>query len=92
MSAPPDLGLADLRLDKLLWYLRLSKSRSQAQALIEEGHIRINGERAVKTSVCVHAGDVITLPRVEGVMAIRIDILPQRRGPAAEAQSHYSCL
>jgi ribosome-associated heat shock protein Hsp15 len=82
--------LQSLRIDKLLWHLRLTKSRSLAQNLVATGHIRVNGQRVEKPSIEVKAGDAITLPRGEGALAIRILSIPQRRGPAPEARSHYS--
>jgi ribosome-associated heat shock protein Hsp15 len=82
--------LQSLRIDKLLWHLRLTKSRSLAQNLVATGHVRLNGQRVEKPSAEVKAGDTITLPRGEGALAIRILSIPQRRGPAPEAQSHYS--
>ncbi|HEX4873498.1 MAG: RNA-binding S4 domain-containing protein [Sphingorhabdus sp.] len=81
---------ATLRIDKLLWHLRLSKSRSLAQALIGEGHVRLNGNRVEKPSVEVKVGDTITLPRGQGALAIRLLSIPPRRGPAPEAQACYS--
>lgn len=78
-----------LRIDKLLWHLRLSKSRSLAQALIAEGHVRLNGNRVEKPSVEVKVGDTITLPRGQGALAIRLLSIPPRRGPAPEAQACY---
>ncbi|HMS19326.1 RNA-binding S4 domain-containing protein [uncultured Sphingorhabdus sp.] len=79
-----------LRIDKLLWHLRLSKSRSLAQALIGEGHVRLNGNRVEKPSVEVKVGDTITMPRGQGAVAIRLLSIPQRRGPAPEAQACYT--
>jgi ribosome-associated heat shock protein Hsp15 len=84
------LNLQSLRIDKLLWHLRLTKSRSMAQGLVATGHVRLNGRRVEKPSVEVKAGDAVTVPRGEGALAIRILSIPPRRGPAAEAQSHYS--
>ncbi len=81
---------ASLRIDKLLWHLRLSKSRSLAQTLIGEGHVRLNGNRVEKPSVEVKVGDTITMPRGQGALAIRLLSIPQRRGPAQEAQACYS--
>lgn len=78
-----------LRIDKLLWHLRLAKSRSLAQALIGEGHVRLNGNRIEKTSVEVKVGDTITMPRGQGVVAFRLLSIPPRRGPAPEAQACY---
>jgi ribosome-associated heat shock protein Hsp15 len=82
--------LQSLRIDKLLWHLRLTKSRSLAQSLVATGHVRLNGQRVEKPSVEVKAGDAITLPRGEGALAIRILSIPPRRGPAPEAQACYS--
>jgi ribosome-associated heat shock protein Hsp15 len=82
--------LASLRIDKLLWHLRLSKSRSLAQTLVATGHVRLNGIRVEKPSVEAKTGDTITLPRGEGALAIRIVSIPPRRGPASEARACYS--
>lgn len=79
-----------LRIDKLLWHLRLAKSRGMAQALIATGHVRVNGIRVEKPSISVKVGDAITLPRGDGALAIRILAIPLRRGPATEAQACYS--
>jgi ribosome-associated heat shock protein Hsp15 len=81
-----------LRIDKLLWYLRLTKSRERAQAKIAEGHIRVDGRRVERASMAVRAGAVIVLPISGEVTVVRVDRLPQRRGPAPEAQAHYTLL
>lgn len=81
-----------MRIDKLLWYLRLAKTRSIAQAMTEEGHIRLNGRRVERAHQKVAAGDRITLARGASVMAIELLALPNRRGPAPEAQSCYRVL
>jgi ribosome-associated heat shock protein Hsp15 len=83
------LTLASLRIDKLLWHLRLSKSRSLAQVLVAEGHIRLNGRRVEKPSAEVKVGDALTIPRGDAVLAIRVVAIPPRRGPASEAQACY---
>ena len=78
-----------MRLDRYLFFIRLLKSRTLAQALIEEGHVRIDGRRVVKPSEEVKAGTVIALPLHGRVRVLRITALPERRGPATEARSHY---
>ena len=83
------MALASLRIDKLLWHLRLSKSRSLAQVLVAEGHIRLNGRRVEKPSAEVKVGDALTIPRGDVVLAIRVVAIPPRRGPASEAQACY---
>lgn len=81
-----------MRIDKLLWFLRLAASRSLARTWIEVGHIRLNSRRIDKPGAAVRVGDVLTLPTPGGVRVIRIEALPARRGPAAEAQSCYLAL
>ena len=85
-----------IRIDKLLWFLRWAKTRTLAQDLVGMGHIRRNGSRVERCSVAVGVGDVLVLPwggqEAGGVRVIEILSLPQRRGPSAEAQSHYRVL
>ncbi len=78
-----------MRIDKLLWYLRLAKTRVVAQALAEAGHIRLNGRRVDRAHQKVGPGDRLTLPHGQGVQVIELLTLPSRRGPAPEAQSCY---
>lgn len=81
-----------MRIDKLLWFLRLAKTRGAAQALVGEGHIRLNGRRIERSAQGVAVGDVLVLPTPRGVAVIELLTLPLRRGPAAEAQSCYRAL
>lgn len=81
-----------MRLDLALVRLRFVKTRSLARAVVEHGHIRINGQRTDQPSHAVREGDVLTLPRGSGVLVAEILALPERRGPPAEAQSCYRTL
>ena len=81
-----------MRIDKLLWHLRLAKTRTVAQALIATGHVRRNGQRVLRASLDVVAGDTLTLPLPTGVRVIELIELPVRRGPPAEAQGCYRTL
>jgi len=78
-----------VRLDRYLFSIRLVKSRTLAQALIEAGNIRVDGKRVSKTSEEVRVGSVIVLPLHGKVRVLRILSLPARRGPAPEARLHY---
>jgi ribosome-associated heat shock protein Hsp15 len=78
-----------VRLDKFLFFIRILKSRTLAQGLIEEGRTRIDGRRALKVSEAVRVGSTITLPLRGAVRVIRVLALPQRRGPAPEARACY---
>lgn len=83
---------AGMRIDKLLWFLRLTKTRDLAQVMAEEGHIRLNGRRVDRAHQKIDAGDVLVLPLPAGVRVIEILVLPTRRGPASEAQACYQAL
>ncbi|MEP7350052.1 MAG: S4 domain-containing protein [Sphingorhabdus sp.] len=82
----------NIRIDKLLFFLRLAKSRSLAVTWADAGHIRINGHRVERASATVKAEDIITLPRGENVLVIKLVALPTRRGPALEARTFYALL
>ena len=75
----------ELRIDKLLWYLRLTRSRARAQAILGEGHVRLNGRHVERPSACVRAGDVIALPLGDMPRIIRVLSVPAQRGSPAEA-------
>ncbi len=81
-----------MRIDKLLWYLRLARSRSIAQTMAETGHMRINGRRIERSHLKAGVGDVLTIPHASGARVIELLALPTRRGPAPEAQSCYRVL
>ncbi len=84
---------ATVRVDKWLWFARFCKTRSQAQRLIDEGMITING-RLVDKSSAVAPGDEIVVPvagaaEMRGVRRLRVLALGERRGPAPEARTLY---
>ena len=78
-----------MRIDRFLFFIRLVKSRTLAQGIVEEGHVRIDGKRIEKCSEEVRAGSVIALPLHDRVRVLRVLNLPVRRGPAAEARACY---
>ena len=75
-----------MRLDLYLHRIRLVKSRTLAQSLIETGYVRVDGRRIEKTSEQVQVGSVIALPLHGRVRVLKVLDLPPRRGPAREAQ------
>ena len=78
-----------MRIDRYLHCIRLVKSRTLAQHVIEEGYVRIDGRRVEKASEEVRVGSVIALPLHGHVRILRVTALPERRGPAAEARLCY---
>ena len=81
-----------MRIDLLLYRLRLARTRGAAQALVEGHRIRLGGDRVMRCSREVVPGDVLTLPRGNGVLVCRIETLPERRGPTTEALACYRVL
>lgn len=81
-----------LRIDQLLWRLRFSKSRGLAQRFIRDKPVRLNGRRVERASTLVRADDIVTMPRGDLAIAMRIVAIPARRGPAVEAQGCYEIL
>ena len=81
-----------MRLDRFLWFARLVKTRSLAQSLAEEGHLRIDGRPIDRAHCPVRVGNVLSFPLAGHVRALRVEALPPRRGPAPEARACYTDL
>jgi ribosome-associated heat shock protein Hsp15 len=78
-----------VRIDRYLYCIRLIKSRTLAQAVIDAGYVRIDGKRVEKPGADVRVGDVIALPLNDRARILRVLSLPNRRGPPAEARLCY---
>jgi ribosome-associated heat shock protein Hsp15 len=80
------------RIDKWLFFARMVKSRSLAQVYVQNGSVRVNGERVVQPSHGVKAGDRIefALERRDIVLLVRLP--GERRGPFEEAKLLYEDL
>ena len=84
------------RIDVWLWRARFFKTRSLAARVIEQGGARLArgaARSAVdKPSRTVRCGDVVTFAQGPKWMAVKVEALGERRGPAAEAHGLYSLL
>ena len=80
---------ATQRVDQWLWFARIAKSRTLAQALVARCKVRINRTRIEKPSATVKPGDVLTLALGPTVRVLEILAIGTRRGPATEAQLLY---
>lgn len=78
-----------MRLDRYLFFARLLKSRTLAQALIEGGNVRVDGKRVSKPAEEIQVGSVISFALHGRVRVLRVVTLPIRRGPASEARTCY---
>ena len=80
------------RLDKWLWHARVVKARTSAVALVEAGHVRINGVREKAPGHAVKPGDVVTIGLDRGVRILRVAGFSERRGDATAARGLYDDL
>ena len=80
------------RLDKWLWHARVVKARTSAAALVEAGHVRINGVRETSPGHAVKAGDVLTIGLDRSVRVLKIRGFSERRGDAPSARVLYDDL
>jgi ribosome-associated heat shock protein Hsp15 len=80
------------RLDKWLWHARVVKARSSAAALIEAGHVRVNGVREKAPGHSVKAGDVVTVGLDRSVRLLKVVGFSERRGDATAARVLYEDL
>jgi ribosome-associated heat shock protein Hsp15 len=80
------------RLDKWLWHARVVKARSSAAALVEAGHVRINGVREKAPGHPVKAGDVVTVGLDRTVRILKVVGFAERRGDSAAARVLYDDL
>lgn len=81
-----------LRLDKWLWFARLTKTRNDAQELCASRRLRIDGRVIDRASALVRAGQVLSYPLRDKTVVVRVESLAERRGPFVEAQHLYTDL
>ncbi len=80
------------RIDKWLWFARLTKTRTLAQKLALSGRVRVNRDKVEAASQLVKAGDVLTIASDRGVRVLKVIAPGTRRGPAPEARLLYEDL
>lgn len=82
-----------MRLDVWLWRARFYKTRTQAAEAIAVAGARIERDgqvrRVDKGSTQLEIGDLVNFTAPAGVKVVEVLALPQRRGPAREAQQAY---
>ncbi|QNA87101.1 RNA-binding S4 domain-containing protein [Sphingomonas sp. So64.6b] len=79
-----------MRLDRFLWFARLTKTRSTAQAVATNSRLRIDGRPIDRAHAAVRIGNVLTFLSNNTIRVVRIEALPPRRGPAPEARACYT--
>ena len=77
------------RVDKWLFFARVTKSRSLAAKLAQSGRIRVNRDKIDQASHMVKVGDVLTITLDRRVLVLDVLAPGQRRGPYEEARLLY---
>jgi ribosome-associated heat shock protein Hsp15 len=77
-----------MRLDKWLWAARFFKTRSLATQAIDNGRVKLNGERA-KPARDVKPGDRLDVHIGDYDWTLTVRALALQRGPAPVAQALY---
>jgi len=84
------------RADVWLWRARFFKTRSLAARFVDEGRVRLTrgGQetRIDKPARPVKVGDQLVFALGGRLIAVTVQGLGERRGPAAEARALYSSL
>jgi ribosome-associated heat shock protein Hsp15 len=87
---------AGCRVDVWLWRARFFKSRSLAARFVDEGRVRLSREgteaRLNKPSRTIRPGDGLVFALGGRLVAVRVEDLGERRGPASEALGLYAPL
>ncbi len=71
-----------VRLDKYIWCVRLSKTRTQACELISKGNIKVNSKKT-KSSKEVRVSDIISIHKNNAVFSYEILELADKRVAAS---------
>ena len=77
-----------MRLDKWLWAARFFKTRGLAQAAVEGGRVKLDGER-VKPAKELRCGDRLQISIGDMPWEVVVAALSERRGPASFARTLY---
>jgi ribosome-associated heat shock protein Hsp15 len=77
------------RIDKWLWHARVVRTRADAAALTQAGHVRVNGKRTTAAGHPVRLGDVLTVALDRSVRVVQVAALSDRRGSAPMARALY---
>ena len=77
-----------VRIDKWLWAARFFKTRSLAKTAVEQGKVKLNGQKC-KPARSVDINDTLLIKKAGMTWEISVLALAERRGPAKVAQTLY---
>lgn len=77
-----------IRIDKWIWAARFFKTRSLAKKQVEQGKIKIDGQK-IKPSRNVQVGDTVSIKKSDVIWEVEVLGLAEKRGSATVAQKLY---
>ncbi|WP_454289120.1 RNA-binding S4 domain-containing protein [Rhizobium arsenicireducens] len=80
------------RIDKWLFFARISKSRTLAQERVSGGHVRVNGRIVRQPSHLILPGDRLEVALQKRDIVLVVVAAGDRRGPYEEARLLYEDL
>ncbi len=81
----------DARIDKLLWSLRVYKTRPMATDACDAGHVTI-GEFAVRPGRKVHVGEIIRVRLPDLTRTLQLEAIPRSRIASKRFAEHATDL
>ncbi len=76
------------RIDKWLWAARFFKTRSLAKKQVEQGKIKVGGQKC-KPSRTVQMGDIVSIKKNDVLWTVEVTGLAEKRGSATIARTLY---
>lgn len=96
MSEVPLKEVDACRADVWLWRARFFRTRSMAARFVEEGRVRLtrlgHESRLDKPARPIKVGDHLVFALGGRLIAVTVEAMGDRRGPAEEARTLYSTL
>lgn len=80
------------RIDRWIWHARVVKTRESAKALVEGGHVRIDGTKETRAGAPVTAGRTLTITLPARVRVLRVLGFAERRGSPTLAATLFEDL
>ncbi|HEY8030811.1 MAG TPA: RNA-binding S4 domain-containing protein [Methylocella sp.] len=77
------------RLDKWLWFARVTRTRSLAARLVTGGHVRLNARRIETPAKGVGPGDVLTIALERRVRVLKVVAPGKSRRSFTEASNLF---
>ena len=80
------------RIDRWIWHARVLKTREAAKALVEGGHVRVDGARETRAGAPVRRGQTLTITLPDRVRVLKVVDFIDKRASATVAATLFEDL